>query len=204
MVKVRWQIPMHRRSKSSNCDDSETVESFALRVSHSMAASLGIVSTSFTSQDAVEEAKRHLLEQQRLSAIESGIDGAGTRGFQARPARTITSAQLDSLTMRIKQAYPAVSLLTIRSDLERTRDARKTCERITSGMLREDSKEITTSYSEPELEPAPSVRSHPGVWRDLYMRRKWIMIETNRAKYLQKMNDKLSLMDVELSKSNEI
>nr|CDQ04745.1 Bm4080 [Brugia malayi] len=157
VMKVQFFIPSSESNKPS-----ETTEEFTKRVADIMAAKLGIAATSFTSQDAVEEAKRHLEGRQRVKSI---------------------TEYLDSLTMKIKQAFPAVPLLAIREDLEQTQDGNATCERITTGKVK------LNPLGDDDLLPG----TNPQQWSKVYSRRKWNLIETNRAKYLKRINEKLSV-----------
>ncbi|VDK41345.1 unnamed protein product [Gongylonema pulchrum] len=147
-----------------------------------------IVATSYTSHDAVEEARRHL-EQQRRISLNIGLHGASSRKDDYWKDRRNTSEHLDALTMKIKQAFPAVPLIAIREDLEKTQDANATCERITTGKI---------NLSEVNKRDV-SLGSEPQQWYRTYKHRKWNLIEKNRAKYLKRVSAQLS--DIEISES---
>lgn len=155
-------LPVQRRR------EAETDQEFALRVSKIIASDLNIEVSSHTSHDAVEEAKRRLKSGEQLAN---------------RSRRTLTSRQLDNLAMNIKQSHPAIPLLTIRQDLDRTKDAAATVARIVSGEL--------------SAAPTPSkslnaAKSDPSQWRRLFDERKWVLIEQNRERYLERMRAQLA------------
>ncbi|KAK6102519.1 putative integral membrane protein [Brugia pahangi] len=182
VMKIRWLHPLHRRKSSESNKPSETTEEFTKRVADVMAAKLGIAATSFTSQDAVEEAKRHLEGRQR-SFLNIRLNNDSLRKNRSWQSVKSITEYLDSLTMKIKQAFPAVPLLAIREDLEQTQDGNATCERITTGKIK------LNPLGNDDLLPG----TNPQQWSKVYSRRKWNLIETNRAKYLKRINEKLSI-----------
>lgn len=191
VIKVRWLAPLYRKTGSSAGEPAETIEDFAQRVAGVMAAKAGLVTTSLTSQDAVEEAKRHLQDRLQRSAERASLtlsSPAAARSFPKRRAKA-SAVQLDDLTMQIKQVFPAVPLLAIREDLDRTQDANVTCERISKGILNDDTYKTSTS------DGSWTNSADPNDWRKLFMYRKWTMIETNRSKYLRRMQANLSALE---------
>ncbi|VDM43233.1 unnamed protein product [Toxocara canis] len=192
IIKVRWLSPMRRRTSCLPGEQIETTEQFAQRVAELMANKLGILATPYTSHDAVDEAKRHLSEVRQRSArraIPTLGTPSGSQSFSRRRAH-VSAAQLDSLAMTIKQAFPAISLITIRDDLEVTQDGNVTCERIASGMLSNKNTHLVTG--DMPGGDGWAVSADPMEWRKTFMNRKWAMIEANRAKYLKRINDKLN------------
>uniref|UniRef100_A0A1I8EU59 CUE domain-containing protein n=1 Tax=Wuchereria bancrofti TaxID=6293 RepID=A0A1I8EU59_WUCBA len=185
-IPVRWLHPLHRRKSSESNKPSETTEEFTKRVADIMAAKLGIAATSFTSQDAVEEAKRHLEGRQR-SFLNIRLNNDSLRKSRSWQSVKSITEYLDSLTMKIKQAFPAVPLLAIREDLEQTQDGNATCERITAGKIK------LNPFGNDDLLPG----TNPQQWSKVYSRRKWNLIETNRAKYLKRISEKLSAEQLE-------
>ncbi|EFO20666.1 hypothetical protein LOAG_07822 [Loa loa] len=180
VMKVRWLHPLHRKKSSDSNKPSETTEEFTRRVADIMATRLGIAATSFTSQDAVEEAKRHL-EGRRRSFLNIRLNSNYPRKNRSWQSVKSITEYLDSLTMKIKQAFPAVPLVAIREDLEQTQDGNATCERITAGKIK------LSSLENDDLLPG----TNPQQWSKVYSRRKWNLIETNRAKYLKRISEKL-------------
>uniref|UniRef100_A0A915Q3B4 CUE domain-containing protein n=1 Tax=Setaria digitata TaxID=48799 RepID=A0A915Q3B4_9BILA len=182
IMKVRWLHPVHRKRSSNSGEPNETIEEFTKRVADIMATKLGIAATSFTSQDAVEEAKRHL-EGRRQSFLDIRLNSDSPRKSRSWQNVRSLSEHLDALAMKIKQAFPAVPLVAIREDLEQTQDGNTTCERITAGKIR------VNPLKNDDLSPG----TNPQQWSKVYSRRKWNIIETNRAKYLKKNSSKLSV-----------
>ncbi|KAK6048608.1 hypothetical protein COOONC_13887 [Cooperia oncophora] len=142
--------------------EHETVEEFSLRVETAIAEYLGLVVTNLTHVDAVEAAKRHLHSRAAPTPVKR---------------RVVNTRVLDEIAMRIKQSHPSADLLDIRMDLERTRDQQATVDRIRSGGLR----------SSPRL--SENVSSDASQWKRMYTERKWTMIEHNRQRYLQRLNN---------------
>ncbi|EPB66952.1 CUE domain protein, partial [Ancylostoma ceylanicum] len=138
----------------------ETSEDFSHRVECCIADYLGVKATNFTHGDAAEAAKRHL----------------HTRTIAQPVKRTVDSRMLDEIAMRIKQSYPSVTLFDIRMDLERSRDQQSTIERIKSGNL----------STVPRI--MGKVPADPSQWKRLFIERKWTLIETNRQRYLARLN----------------
>ncbi|EYC42001.1 hypothetical protein Y032_0547g3267 [Ancylostoma ceylanicum] len=141
-------------------NDEETSEDFSHRVECCIADYLGVKATNFTHGDAAEAAKRHL----------------HTRTIAQPVKRTVDSRMLDEIAMRIKQSYPSVTLFDIRMDLERSRDQQSTIERIKSGNL----------STVPRI--MGKVPADPSQWKRLFIERKWTLIETNRQRYLARLN----------------
>ncbi|RCN30537.1 CUE domain protein [Ancylostoma caninum] len=141
-------------------NDEETSEDFSHRVECRIADYLGIKLTNFTHGDATEAAKRHL----------------HTRTIVQPVKKTVDSRMLDEIAMRIKQSYPSVALFDIRMDLERSRDQQSTIERIKSGNLSKVSRIVG------------KIPADPSQWKRLFVERKWTLIETNRQRYLARLN----------------
>ncbi|WKY02229.1 hypothetical protein Q1695_015893 [Nippostrongylus brasiliensis] len=152
---LTWLPVMQKR-------EQETADEFALRVESSIAEHLGIVVTNLTHADAVEAAKRHIRSRAAPPPVKRKV---------------LDTRVLDDMAMRIKQSYPAVDLLDIRMDLERTKDQQTTVERIRHGELRPSPRIIGKTASDPSL------------WKRVYAERKWTMIETNRQRYLGRLNN---------------
>uniref|UniRef100_A0A1I7XJ34 POLAc domain-containing protein n=1 Tax=Heterorhabditis bacteriophora TaxID=37862 RepID=A0A1I7XJ34_HETBA len=139
----------------------ESTEDFSLRIERSIATDLGLQMTNLTHQDAVDAAKRYLSNSIAPVIKRQPMD----------PRR------LDEIAMRIKQSHPSIALLEIRLDLEQTKDQQTTIERIRSGKLVAMTTEISGKFP-----------SDPAHWKKTYTERKWNMIETNRARYLNRLN----------------
>uniref|UniRef100_A0A914W4F2 CUE domain-containing protein n=1 Tax=Plectus sambesii TaxID=2011161 RepID=A0A914W4F2_9BILA len=169
IIRLRWLPSMTRQ-------DSENAEDFCRRVAQAMAEEAGLALTNYTSQDAVEAAKRHIGEQERLRRA------AATR--QQANRTVVSSADLDAMAMRVKELFPAVSLLVIRDDLDKTKSIDVTSNNILEGVLKQ---EPTTSSSK----KAATNKNDPASWRALYEERKWNMIEENRQKYIKRKELKL-------------
>uniref|UniRef100_A0A0N5ABZ0 CUE domain-containing protein n=1 Tax=Syphacia muris TaxID=451379 RepID=A0A0N5ABZ0_9BILA len=184
IIKVTWLPPM-RRQKVTESGECETADSFAKRVADVMASQLGIAATSLTFNDAVDEAKRHLQNRRRLAerATLALNNTVSSRSFLNRNAKP-SSAHLDNIAMRIKQAFPSLSLMAIRDDLDITLDGNLTCERIAQGLIKEFSEQMLN-----DVEKEKSLFDNESNWRNLYNFRKWQLIERNRAKYLQRMRN---------------
>ncbi|MCP9258180.1 hypothetical protein DINM_002691 [Dirofilaria immitis] len=180
VMKIRWLHPLHRKKSSDPNKPSETIEEFTKRVADIMATKLGIAATPFTSQDAVEEAKRHL-EERRRSFLNIRLNNDSLRKNRSWRSVKSIAEYLDALAMKIKQAFPAVPLVAIREDLEHTQDGNATCERITMGKIKLNPLEIE------DLSPG----TNPQQWSKIYSHRKWNLIETNRAKYLKRISGQL-------------
>ncbi|GMT18737.1 hypothetical protein PFISCL1PPCAC_28862, partial [Pristionchus fissidentatus] len=160
VIHITW-LPLMKQEKE------ETVEQFALRVSKEVACDLSIVVTDYTSHDAVEAAKKH------LAAKEAAANKKASTRAKLPPAK------LDAAAMAIKQAHPTVAVVDIRRDLEMTHDPNQTIDRIKTGVLKAS---VVTNKK-----PAPSSSlSDPSEWRRLFGERKWAMIESNRARYLDR------------------
>ncbi|XGW16129.1 hypothetical protein V3C99_001515 [Haemonchus contortus] len=142
--------------------EHETVERFSARVEAGIAEHLGIVVTNLTHMDAVEAAKRHLHSRAAPTPVRR---------------RVVDTRMLDEIAMRIKQSHPSAHLLDIRMDLERTRDQQATIDRIRFGELRCFSRIVG------------KVASDPSDWKRMYTERKWTMIEQNRQRYLERLNN---------------
>lgn len=75
-----------------------------------------MAATTLTFNDAVDEAKRHLQSRRSRLAERASMalnNSVSIRNIARRNAIS-TSVQLDNLAMKIKQAFPSVSLITIR------------------------------------------------------------------------------------------
>lgn len=93
--------------------------------------------------------------------------------------------------MQLDFLFVLILNLSCRNDLDGTLDGNVTCGRIASGVLK-DSLDINFCVEESNLLHDMSQ------WRNLFVRRKWNLIELNRAKYLQRMK---ALEAVELSEN---
>jgi len=124
IIRVRWLPTLRRRV-------DESVETFTERAANTMASALGIRTSSFTGQDVVEAAKRHLVDRS-----------------VAQSSANLAPGQLDAATMRLKQTYPSCSLHAIRLDLERTKNVLQTSNHIREGRLKNkpDKKTPDTSW----------------------------------------------------------
>lgn len=65
--------------------------------------------------------------------------------------------------------------------MEQTQDGNTTCERITTGKIK------LNPLENDDLSPG----TNPQQWSKVYSHRKWNLIETNRAKYLKRISEKL-------------
>ncbi|KAK5966967.1 CUE domain-containing protein [Trichostrongylus colubriformis] len=145
--------------------ENEAVEEFSSRVEATIAQHLGLIVTNHTHLDAVEAAKRHLHSRVAPTPIRR---------------RVVDTRMLDEIAMRIKQSHPSADLLDIRMDLERTKDQQATVDRIRSGELSSSPRIIGKAASDPSL------------WKKMYTERKWTMIEHNRQRYLERLNNLMS------------
>ncbi|VDK41376.1 unnamed protein product, partial [Anisakis simplex] len=81
----------------------ETSDEYANRVAALMADKLGLISTPYTCYDAVDEAKRFLNESKQHTTNANGNTSAPQATKFRRSNKHLSNAQLDSITMRIKQ-----------------------------------------------------------------------------------------------------
>ncbi|VDL64262.1 unnamed protein product [Nippostrongylus brasiliensis] len=156
---LTWLPVMQKR-------EQETADEFALRVESSIAEHLGIVVTNLTHADAVEAAKRHIRSRAAPPPVKVR--------FLVFSRKVLDTRVLDDMAMRIKQSYPAVDLLDIRMDLERTKD-QQVC-------LHSTDCKISFIFNF-------QTASDPSLWKRVYAERKWTMIETNRQRYLGRLNN---------------
>ncbi|KHJ98255.1 hypothetical protein OESDEN_01760 [Oesophagostomum dentatum] len=170
---LKWLPVLQRNDQIIPFDGlstQETPEDFAHRLECLIAEHLGIRPTNFTHGDASEAAKRHLHSRTAPIPVKRMVD----------------SRVLDEVAMRIKQSYPSSALFDIRMDLERSRDQQSslnwavplqtTIDRIKSGNL----------GVFPRI--MGKVPSDPSQWKRLFTERKWTLIETNRQRYLARLN----------------
>jgi len=166
VFRLRWLPSVTRET-------AESAEDFCRRVALAMADEAGLAVTNYTSQDAVEAAKRHLREEERLRLAAAAAP---------RPtSRTVSSADLDSMAMKVKELFPAVSLLVIRDDLDRTKSIDVTSNNILEGVLPQNAVQSVSSKQKNAAN-----RNDPASWRSMYEERKWSMIEDNRQKYMKR------------------
>ncbi|CAD6190278.1 unnamed protein product [Caenorhabditis auriculariae] len=155
-------------------NQEETSEDFAQRVSKEIGDELQLAVCQYDTHDAAEAAKRWRDAREVRRAAAVAASSASTRERAA--ARISDPKGLDDAAMRIKQSFPAYHVAVIRRDLDKTRSQGVTVANIKAGKLPKD-----------EGHSSGKVSMDASSWKKVYDDRKWNMIETNRAKYLNRL-----------------
>jgi len=152
-------------------EKGETSESFTRKVETVMAGKAGVKATNFTSHDAFEFAKRHILE--RAARANNWNNGRVTHPY-------------DQLAARVKEIVPQVPLNIIISDLERTGGSVDvTMTNILEGRVSYTPEEVQSPLIQTIQKTMPKVSTNdPSSWRELFDVRKKDMLETHRRRYL--------------------
>lgn len=140
----------------------ESPEQFANRVEIKMCATSGLTPTPFTSQDAVDYAKRIVLEQQMQKE----------------------NSKLNSWAEQVKNILPQVPIDVIREDLRKTNNLEQTIQNFIEGRIEFQAEVVNFAELAARRTVMPKIDTDPTTWKAVFEVRKRATIEENRQKYL--------------------
>jgi len=141
---------------------SESPDQFANRVQMQICTASSLVPTPHTCQDAVDYAKRIVLEQRMQKE----------------------NPKLNSVADQVKNILPQVPIEAIREDLRKTNSLEQTVQNFIEGRVHYQPEVVNFAELAARRAILPKIEADPTTWKAVFEARKRATIEENRQKYL--------------------